>query len=128
MIALSLGILTGILSLSLAAQSAEKETPFYCNLKALSSAERSAHQAMTKRLLEAVRGIREVADGYAFDLDSQQVAITDLAAWVAFEQRCCPFFDFRVEWHRENGPLTLQLAGREGVKPFIRTEFAPAFQ
>jgi hypothetical protein len=153
MIALSFGILTTILCLGLAAigmpgdpcddthaaahadahggvqvQAAAPETPFYCNLKALSPAERTTHQATTKRLLGAVRDIREIADGYAFDLDSHQVTIADIASWVAFEQRCCPFFDFRVDWHRENGPLSLQLGGRDGVKDFIRTEFKPAFR
>jgi hypothetical protein len=127
MIALSIGIVTTILGMA-AMQPSARETPFYCNLKALSSAERAEHQVMTKRVLESIRQIREIADGYAFDLDSHQVGLKDLAAWVAFEQRCCPFFDFRVAWHRENGPLTLELAGREGVKEFIRAEFKPAFK
>jgi hypothetical protein len=106
----------------------DAESAFACNLKALTPAERATHRQLTERLLPAVRGTREIAEGYVFELDARQVAIADLAAWVDFERRCCPFFDFHLEWRRENGPVTLQLTGREGVKAFIQAEFKAAFR
>jgi hypothetical protein len=37
-------------------------------------------------------------------------------------RRCCPFLAFRLEAGRENGPLWLNLTGREGVKQFLKIE------
>jgi hypothetical protein len=107
---------------------AEPETPFFCNIKALSPAERADHQALTARLAESIVKTRELTDGYAFEVDAGRLSIGDLAKWTDFERRCCPFFDFNLEWRRDNGPLTLQLTGREGVKPFITTEFPKNFR
>ena len=106
----------------------ETETPFACNLKALTPAERAEHKQLTRRVLEAVHDRRELTNGYAFTLDRTRVSIKDLATFVDFERRCCPFFDFQLDWRRENGPVTLQLTGREGVKDFIRAEFTALFQ
>ena len=101
----------------------ETSTPFFCNLKALTPSERSEHQALTVRLARSVAAPRELPDGYAFELTSTELSIRDLATWIDYERRCCPFFDFGLEWRRENGPITLRLTGRDGVKDFIRAEF-----
>jgi hypothetical protein len=77
------------------------ETPLFCNLKALSTAERAEHQALTARLAESVLKTRELADGYAFELDGRRLSTKELATWTDFERRCCPFFDFTLEWRRE---------------------------
>ena len=50
-----------------------------------------------------------------------------VSEWVAGEQLCCPFFDIDVHLEREHGRLWLRLTGREGVKQFIRADFAPWF-
>jgi hypothetical protein len=126
MIALNITLLLGMLALG-ATIAPLPDSPFACNLKALTPAERTAHRQLTQRLLPAVRGTREMTDGYAFELDTHQLGVADLASWVDFERRCCPFFDFHLEWRRENGPVTLQLTGRDGVKEFIRVEFTAAF-
>jgi len=99
------------------------ETPFFCNLKALNGAERSEHLKLTVRLGEAVLKMVEVTDGYVFEIDDSRLSFKDLATWTAFERRCCPFFDFSLALGRENGPMTLRLTGRDGVKDFIRAEF-----
>lgn len=104
------------------------ESPFYCNLKALSPTERAEYQAITARLAESVVRTNELAEGYAFELDGRRLSIKELATWTDYERRCCPFFDFLLEWRRENGPLTLRLTGREGVKEFIRAEFPKNFR
>jgi hypothetical protein len=106
----------------------EQETPFICNLHALSSAQRAEHQGLTARLAESVLKTRELPDGYAFELDGSRLSIQELATWTDNERRCCPFFDFSLEWRRENGPVMLRLTGREGVKAFIRAEFPKNFR
>lgn len=98
-------------------------TPFFCNLKALTATEREEHQRLSMLLAGSILRTVEIADGYAFEVDSRRVSMKDLATWTEFEQRCCPFFDFILEWRRENGPMTLRLTGRDGVKQFIRAEF-----
>jgi hypothetical protein len=122
---LRIGLMAGILALGVEGgqdSSPKAETPFFCNLKALTAPERSEHLQLTTRLVESISRIAELADGYAFDVDGRRMSIKDLAAWTEFERRCCPFFDFNLDWRRENGPVTLRLTGRDGVKQFIQAE------
>ena len=96
---------------------------FYCNAKALNKTERDRYNQLTAEVARARLEIRELPDGYAFRVQQETVAIADLAEWISFERKCCPFFSFEIELERDNGPLWLKLKGREGVKPFIRSEF-----
>jgi hypothetical protein len=100
------------------------ETPFYCNLKALSPSERARHHQLAEKLEHSRAETTELPDGYAYRLRSGTISLSELAEWVAAEQRCCPFFDFAIELQRENGPLSLKLTGRPGVKDFMRAEFS----
>jgi hypothetical protein len=99
-----------------------------CYLRALTSAEREEQVDVASRLLKSLLETRELADGYAFELDSRRISFTEVARWIDLERRCCPFFDFYLELRRHNGPITVRLTGREGVKAFIRTEFPSAFR
>ena len=126
---LRIGLMAGMLALGVGGglgggqdSSPTAETPFFCNLKALTTAERTEHSQLGMRLVESIVRRTELADGYAFEVDGRRVSFTDLAAWTEFERRCCPFFDFNLEWRRDNGPVTLRLTGRNGVKQFIETE------
>ncbi len=66
---------------------------------------------------------RELPDGYALQIDSRRVTLVQLAEWIDLERRCCPFFDFEVDLHGEDGTVWLSLKGREGVKQFIQQDF-----
>jgi hypothetical protein len=46
----------------------------------------------------------------------------EVAEWVSYESKCCPFFDFEILLERGNGPLWLMLKGQDGIKPFIQAE------
>jgi hypothetical protein len=118
---------TLIASMAIASGLDTPETPFACNLKALTSTERAEHKQVTARVLAAVAQTREIPTGYTFTVDPTRVTPKELATFVEFERRCCPFFDFHLAWSRENGPVTLQLTGRDGVKAFIRAEFGALF-
>jgi hypothetical protein len=97
---------------------------FYCNAKALTKAERERYNQLTGKLAQARAEVKELADGYAFRLKGEEVSLLDLGEWISAERKCCPFFSFEVEVQRDSGPLWLKLRGAEGIKPFIRAEFA----
>src|SRR5262249_1646036 len=100
------------------------ETRFYCNIKALNPAERAAHKELTDRLIAARRQITETDNGYQFKFDASAISFPDLANWAVAEAKCCPFFDFHLDLENSGGALGLRLTGPEGVKPFLRLEFA----
>lgn len=104
-------------------------TGFYCNLKAFTPAERVRHEQLSKKLREARFEIKELSNGFAFGLQADAVSLTEVAEWVSGERKCCPFFDFGIDLQQDGGPLWLELKGKDGVKQFIRSEFAlPAAQ
>ena len=108
--------------------SAEKKTmttesKFYCNTKALNSAERVRHQQLTDKLVAERKQIVETDIGYEFQYDPSSVSIAEVAEWVTGESKCCPFFDFHIDLEHEGRRVCLRLTGEEGVKPFLRSEF-----
>jgi len=102
------------------------QTGFYCNIKALSPAERQRQKELGQELRAASVETKELPDGYAFQLRSETAPLADLAEWISNERKCCPFFDFDIALERDGGPLWLKLRGNEGVKAFIRSEFGLA--
>jgi hypothetical protein len=106
-----------------------KESPFACDRAALSPKERKRHFDELGPALRTLRkGVRELPTGYEFDFPADAATFQLLAEWVAGERLCCPFFDIDLNVEREGGPLRLRLTGREGVKQFIKGDFAPWFQ
>jgi hypothetical protein len=105
-----------------AAQSASPTTSFYCNIKALNPEETRRHAALGESLRAAKRSVRELADGFEFELPGDAATFQTAAEWSAMERRCCPFFEFNLRMERDNGPLWLRLTGRDGVKQFIRAD------
>jgi hypothetical protein len=103
------------------------ESPFACNLAALSPAERKRHFDEVGPALFALKaGVRELPNGYAIQLPGDARTIQLAAEWAAAERACCPFFDIDLRLEREGGPVWLTLTGREGTKQFIEAD-APAW-
>ena len=109
-----------------AASNAERQTvtqsKFYCNIKALSPAERASHKQLTDKLMASRKDTVESEKGYEFQYSPKDVSLAELAEWVVAEGKCCPFFDFHIDLEREGGLLCLRLTGAEGIKAFIRAE------
>jgi hypothetical protein len=121
---LGLGVLAlsaGVQAQSLAGQ--KKETPFYCNIKALSAAEMVHKKLIGEKMAASQVETMELPNGYAYRYRPGGVSLVELADWVESERRCCPFFDMALETEREGGPVWLKITGRQGVKEFIRGEF-----
>jgi len=101
----------------------ETEIPFACSLTALAAAERAHHSDLSKELHSAVKDIRELDNGYAFQFSGEAKTISMVAEWISLERLCCPFFSFQLDIASEGKPMFLRMTGREGVKEFMRTEF-----
>lgn len=99
---------------------------FYCNIKALTPAERVHHHELTEKLISSRKEVVEIERGYEFQYSPSDVSLAELADWVVAEAKCCPFFDFHIDLEREGVLLCLRLTGDEGIKAFIRAEFPAA--
>ena len=102
---------------------AATDTGFYCDLTAMDAGQRKHHRELSARLRAAVKEVRELADGYGFRFAAEADNITLVAEWVSLERLCCPFFAFQLEVGGQDRPLWLHITGREGVKPFMQSEF-----
>src|SRR5579859_1534315 len=60
---------------------AESASGFYCNTKALSPAERTRHEALTKKLLEVRRATLETEKGYELQFSPADVTVAEVAEW-----------------------------------------------
>lgn len=100
----------------------EKESPFACDMTAIALDQRGAHLTNMNKLFRAVEGLRELPNGYAFQLPNESEVLLTAAEFITLERLCCPFFGFGLEIEGEGGAVWLTLTGREGVKPFIMAE------
>src|SRR5205814_4906774 len=102
----------------------EHASPFACSALALSPEVRKRHfEELGPALLKLKKSIRELPDGYEFELPGDNKTYQLLTEWAFNERLCCPFFDINLRIDRENGPLWLRLTGRPGTKEFIKEEF-----
>src|SRR5580704_6012740 len=95
------------------------ESPLACNLDAISASDRPRYNELRRMLAASVIGKREVPDGVAIKISADRMALTQLAEWISFERKCCPFFEFKIEVAPDSGPVWLSLTGRVGVKEFL---------
>jgi hypothetical protein len=100
------------------------ETPVYCDRTALTPEQRKRQLELSKILRSAVLGIQELPDGFEFEFPSDSSNYQALTEFTPLERACCPFFD-SIRLERDGGKLWWSLTGREGVKQFIKAEFAP---
>jgi len=96
---------------------------FYCNINALTPAERAQHKKLTDKLMNTRTETVETERGYEFQYRGGKITVAELAEWTTMESKCCPFFDFHIDLEEEGKLVCLRLTGREGVKQFVRLEF-----
>jgi hypothetical protein len=98
---------------------------FACDMTALSPEQRTTHQERIGQLFgRLLQERRELDDGYAYCFDGEHYGL--LAAFIADERLCCPFFGFRLDVASKSGPLWLHLTAQGDVKPFLREELGSA--
>jgi hypothetical protein len=104
------------------------ESPFACDRSALTPEQRKRHFDELSPALRARKlSIHELRDGFEFEFPPDTTTFQLVSEWVTGERLCCPFFDIDEHVEREHGHLWLRLTGREGVKQFIRADFAAWF-
>ncbi|HYM62582.1 MAG TPA: hypothetical protein VEZ11_16990 [Thermoanaerobaculia bacterium] len=109
-----------------AAKTAAKKThesPFACDLAALTPQQRKRHFDELGPILKSLKtGVRELPDGYEFRYPSDPKTVALLAEWASQESLCCPFFDISLRLEPEHGPAWMRLTGRAGTKAFMKAE------
>ncbi len=99
------------------------ESPIACVLDALDRDQRERRQRLAGELRSAVKGVTELADGFAFELRNDDATWINTAEFITLERRCCPFLGFALESEREQASISLHITGRAGVKEFLRDAF-----
>jgi hypothetical protein len=100
-----------------------KQWSFFCDPSGLTTEERKRWLSLHEKLRTSREEVRELPDGYSYRYRSDAGTIKEVAEFITFERRCCPFFDFDVSVERDGGALWMSLKGANGVKAFIRSEF-----
>ena len=105
-------------------ETSSRAAPLACVLPPLRQKRRLEQVAP---LLARVTAHTRVAGGYALHFgDSGVLAprasvqlIRELGEFVAFERRCCPFVDFRLDVAAGGGPVVLTLTGSREAQPIL---------
>jgi hypothetical protein len=100
------------------------ESPLACDLTAISASDRPRYNQLRRMVAASITGKRELPTGFAIQIDTERIALPQLAEWISFERKCCPFFKFVIDLAPDSGPAWLSLTGRAGVKEFVREAFA----
>ena len=104
------------------------QSPFACNRLALTPEARARHfNELGPALRTLHKSVRELPDGYEFGFAPSASTFHLLSEWLSGEYICCPFFDIELVITREGGPFWLRLTGRDGVKQFVKEDFAGWF-
>ena len=93
-----------------------------CDLSGIDAGQRQRYETLTAEIRAAGQEVRELPDGYAIRLPSEQSNLSRIEEWIALERQCCPFLRLVLETDGEGGPTWLRITGGEGVKEFLQAE------
>lgn len=99
------------------------QSQLVCNIGALNQAQRQRINLLINDLRHHETSVKELPNGYSIEFNKNSLIIGKLAEFLSLERLCCPFYDFKLESAAEGGPVSLTLAGPEGVKAIARAEF-----
>jgi hypothetical protein len=108
-----------ILLASASTLAAETVPPIACNMKALTSEQRKQLDKLGEDVISAITTSRELSDGYAFRVDPAKASLMEVAQWLDVWRRCCPFYEFQIDYHAADANIWLSVKGRPGVKEYI---------
>jgi hypothetical protein len=96
-------------------------TSLVCDPTAISPERRERWAAVTGELYRLVQEVRELPDGFALRLPTQEEVLALAAEEMNFERLCCPFLRISLEVEPNHGPSWLRMTGGDGVRDFLRT-------
>ena len=103
--------------------SAHANSPFACDIQALTPEQRRRHfEELGPQLRSLKKSVHELPDGYEFEFPADPNTFAMVTEWSIQERVCCPFFDIDIRLEHDGGPLRLRLTGSEGTKEFIKSE------
>ena len=117
-------LLIAVLASGIWTQAAETLPPIACNMKALTAEQRKQLNETGEHVIGSIVASRDLKDGYAFQVDAAKSSITEVAQWLDLWRRCCPFYEFRIDFHAADAGLWLSVTGRPGVKEFLPKDSA----
>lgn len=95
--------------------------PLACVPGAIPAPERALHFARLRRLFDSEAQERvEVPHGYSWSFRPE--VFDDVALFVSWERRCCPFLRFRIDVAPDSGALWLTMDGPVGARSFLEAE------
>jgi hypothetical protein len=97
----------------------ETDPPIACNMKALTSQQRKQLTQLGQHVISAIDSSRELKHGYTFHVDPAKASLKEVAEWLDVWRRCCPFYEFQIDFHAADASLWLAVKGRPGVKEYI---------
>ena len=97
-------------------------SPLSCDLFVLSDRDRNRREELVSTLGHSLRELYELEQGYGMVFEPSTSTLAELVEFIALERLCCPFLNFELRVQEENGPVRLEMSGRDGVKQFLSTE------
>lgn len=102
----------------------QQETVFACDLTTLTPEQRQYLGTLSSELFAVVQNIRELSDGYAFELLQDSSLLLKLADFITYDRLCCPFMFHGIDAEPLGGSIWLRLSGEEGTKAFVIAEIS----
>lgn len=97
-------------------------SPLSCDLIVLSDRDRLRREELVSILGHSLRELYDLERGYGMVFEPSATTLAELVEFIALERLCCPFLNFELQVAEENGPVRLEMTGREGVKQFLAAE------
>lgn len=95
---------------------AEAQEPIACQF---SGGELDIRISSVLQLLSQYEEVRELEDGYSFRFPGNDEWTERLISFVVSERGCCSFFNFKLTFEPNNGPIWLYMGGSSEIKAFI---------
>jgi hypothetical protein len=95
------------------------DPPIACNMKALTTEQRKQLGQLGEHVISSISDSRELQDGYRFRIDPAKASLMEVAKWLDVWRRCCPFYEFQIDFHAADATTWLSVKGRPGVKEYI---------
>lgn len=94
-----------------------------CNLSALDEAQRKRRALLDEWLQVGTVAIRELPDGYEFQLDPVSLAARYVDELIALEKRCCPFLRIHASRDPAHHGVVLEVRGGHEIKAFVAAQY-----